>query len=207
MPPRPSFWTGRQISYFAAPVFVTERLAAILKIYKRLTRKTKNLLNIIQKAAEDAKLKTSELPLTQFFSVCFIALAAAAVLLHLYLLAAHRCICLRRSGWFGPGGVKWVLSGRKFGWSVCVTLTSQKIKHADISGCVRCVQLCVFACLTVKVIVRSFLTFRPTWLYSAFSITFDDVLISDSFLFPFQHSFVLIFTDRTPIAVTVTLWL
>jgi len=31
------------------------------------------------------------------------------------------------------------------------------------------------------------------------------VLISDSFLFPFQHCFVLIFTDRTPIAVTVTL--
>ena len=58
---------GRQISYFAVPVFVTERLAAILKIYKRLIRKTKNLLNIIQKAAENAKLKTSELPLTQQF--------------------------------------------------------------------------------------------------------------------------------------------
>ena len=70
----PVFELGRQISYFAAPVFVTERLAAILKIYKRLVRKTKNLLNIIQKAAENAKLKTSELPLTeQFFSVCFIA--------------------------------------------------------------------------------------------------------------------------------------
>jgi len=65
---------GLQISYFAAPVFVTERLAAILNIYKRLIRKTKILLNIIQKAAENAKLKTSELPLTQqFFSVCFIA--------------------------------------------------------------------------------------------------------------------------------------
>jgi len=47
---------GRQISYFAAPVFVTERLAAILKIYKHLIRKTKNLLHIIQKAAENAKL-------------------------------------------------------------------------------------------------------------------------------------------------------
>jgi len=43
---------------------VTERLAAILKINKCLIRKTKNLLNIIQKAAENAKLKTSELPLT-----------------------------------------------------------------------------------------------------------------------------------------------
>jgi len=50
------------------PVFVTEHLAAILKIiYKRLISKTKNLLNIIQKAAENAKLKTSELPLTQHF--------------------------------------------------------------------------------------------------------------------------------------------
>jgi len=62
---------GRQISYFAAPVFVTERLAAILKIYKRLIRKTKNLLNIIQKAAENAKLTTSELPLTIFFSLLY----------------------------------------------------------------------------------------------------------------------------------------
>ena len=43
----PVFELGRQISYFAAPVFVTVRLAAILKIYKRLVRKTKNLLNII----------------------------------------------------------------------------------------------------------------------------------------------------------------
>ena len=52
----PVFERGRQISYFAAPVFVTKRLAAILKIYKRLIRKTKNLLHIIQKAAENAKL-------------------------------------------------------------------------------------------------------------------------------------------------------
>jgi len=71
----PVFEMGRQMSYFAAPVFVTERLAAILKIYKRLIRKTKNLLNIIQKGSKKtAKLKTSELPLTQqFISVCFIA--------------------------------------------------------------------------------------------------------------------------------------
>ena len=73
----PVFKLGRQISYFASPVFVTERLAAILKIilkiYKRLIRKTKNLLNIIQKAAKNAKLKTSELPLTQqfFFSLLY----------------------------------------------------------------------------------------------------------------------------------------
>ena len=100
---------GRQISYFAVPVFVTERLAAILKIYKRLIRKTKNLLNIIQKAAENAKL-----------------------------------------GWSGNCRVG-NLAGRFASYS-----RPKKIKHANISGCVRCVQLCVFACLTVKVIVRSF---------------------------------------------------
>ena len=30
------------------------------------------------------------------------------------------------------------------------THVPKKMKHADISGCVRCVQLCVFACLTVR---------------------------------------------------------
>jgi len=153
----PVFKLGRQISYFAAPVFVTERLAAILKIYKRLIKKTKNLLNIIQKAAENAKLKTSELPLTQqFFSLLYRDSPrplCCCTFTYLLLIDVYAYV---GKNWFGPGGWSVYCRVGNLAGRFASHSRAQKIKHAHISGCVRCVQLCVFACLTVKVIVRSF---------------------------------------------------